>query len=65
MNWDRMNRNAARTGSFVGQGPADEDAYFTAFASDDKALVVATAISALRGVMKQLPIATNRAAVVK
>ena len=65
MDWDRMNKIAAATGSFAGRGRADEDAYYAAFANDDKPSALWTALSALRKAMKDRPLATSRVAMFK
>ena len=65
MDWDHMNKTAARSGSFVGKSRADEDAYYAAFANNDSASSITTAIAALRAAMERLPIAPRHAPVFK
>lgn len=47
--WDVLMRNKARSGTFVGRGAADEDAYFAAFS--DETAEGETEISALAAIV--------------
>ena len=57
MNWDRLQKNATRSGHFAGRGQTDEDAYFEAFANVDAPLI--NFKSAIQSARRTLNVLTN------
>ena len=57
MNWDRLQKNAAKSGHFAGRGQSDEDAYFEAFADVDTPVI--NVKSAIQSARRALIVLTN------
>lgn len=65
MDWDRMMINTRRSGTFVGSGTKDEDAYFQFFADETEGLSANKALTLLRDVIGNLRIVCARHLVIR